>query len=238
MHLTPSDARAYLGRLRPLLDDVTDRDVFVLPSFAAIWVAREELQGSPVAWGAQDVHPEDQGAHTGDVSAPMLADLGCRYVEVGHAERERDHGETPDLVARKVAAVVRWGMVPIVCVGERARDRDDAALAEVVGRLERALGRTPPAAVGDLVIAYEPVWAIGDGARPAPAAVVGTMLRAIGDWLGAAGYDRDRARVIYGGSIDVEVAGAILGQPGVDGLFVGRSGLDPAVFARIARTPL
>jgi triosephosphate isomerase len=238
MNLTPSGARDYLARLRPLVADVVDRDLFVLPSFAALWVAREQLQGSRIAWGAQDVHPDDWGAHTGDVSAPMLADLGCRYVEVGHHERERDHGETLDLVRRKVAAIVRWGMTPIVCVGERARVEPDAALQQVGGRLERALAELTPAAVADLVIAYEPIWAIGDGADPAPAPLIGAMLRGIGDWLSGAGYDRDRVRVIYGGSIDAAVAGAILGEPGVDGLFVGRYGLDPAVFARIARTPL
>src|SRR3990170_7554934 len=117
MNLTSSDAAGYLGTLRSLLDELDAVDLFVLPPFTAIWVAREQLAGTGIRWGAQDVHPDDAGAHTGDVSAPMLADLGCTIVEVGHSERRRDHGETDALVARKVAAAQRWGMTALVCVG-------------------------------------------------------------------------------------------------------------------------
>ncbi|MCJ7709937.1 MAG: triose-phosphate isomerase, partial [Chloroflexi bacterium] len=127
MNLVPSEARAWLEAARPALAAIADRDLFVLPAFPAITVAREVLAGGNVWWGAQDVHPDDAGACTGDVSAPMLADLGCRFVEVGHAERRRDHGETPAVVAAKLRAVLRWGMDPIVCIGDRERGEPAAA---------------------------------------------------------------------------------------------------------------
>ncbi len=128
MNLTSTEARRYCQALRPLVNDIVDCDLFVLPPFTAIWAVRQRLLGSRVAWGAQDVHPDDSGAHTGDVSAPMLADLGCTYVEVGHSERRRDYGESDERVAAQVSAIQRWGMTAIVCVGEL----EPAPLAEVM----------------------------------------------------------------------------------------------------------
>jgi triosephosphate isomerase len=237
MNLTSSEARQHLVRLRALLADVADRDIFVLPAFTSLWVAREELTGSPISWGAQDVHPDDHGAHTGDVSAPMLADLGCRYVEVGHSERARDHGETRGLVARKVVAIVRHDMTPVVCVGETEPIGERAAITETLDALERSLAAlVGPLRAARLVVAYEPAWTIGEGSRPAPPERIGRVQRAIQEWLA-----RDQpapARVIYGGSVDAAAALAILAEPGVDGLFVGRMSLRPEAFAAIARTPV
>lgn len=233
MNLTSTEASAYLDALRPMVDDLTDRDLFVLLPFTSIWVARDRLAGSNIRWGAQDVHPEDAGAHTGDVSAPMLADLGCTYVEVGHHERRRDHGETDELVAAKVAAVQRWGMTAIVCVGEVRR----APFAEVVEALDRQLRSALAFDLDRLVIAYEPAWAIGVGARAAPAHWVGRVHTAIRARLSSAGPNGGRVPVIYGGSVAPATAGALLSQPDVDGLFVGRQALDPRVFAAIAHTP-
>ena len=187
MNLTASQAVQYLQTLRPLVADLTDRDLFVLPSYPAIAVAREQLDGSNIAWGAQDVHPEDWGAHTGDVSAPMLADLGCRYVEVGHSERRREHGETTDVVARKIAAVARWDMTPILSIGDQHHHGLQAALAEVVPRLERSAGRPPAESLSGLVIAYEPAWAIGEGAAPASPEEVGAVLRELPRFAALAG---------------------------------------------------
>ena len=237
MNLTSSEARQHLVRLRDLLGDVDDRDVFVLPSYTSLWVAREELAGSAIAWGAQDVHPEDGGAHTGDISAAMLADLGCRYVEIGHSERVRDHGETRDLVARKVVAVVRSGMTPLFCVGEIEPLDEAAAIADTIDDLERSLSALiDPPTGASLVIAYEPAWTIGVGARPAPPERIGRVHRAIQDWLEHHGPMP--SRVIYGGSVDPAVASAIVAEPGVDGLFVGRMSLDPDAFAQIALVPV
>jgi triosephosphate isomerase len=234
MNLTSSEAAAYLVALRPIVADLTDRDLFVLVPFTSIWVARDRLTGSNIRWGAQDVHPEDAGAHTGDVSAPMLADLGCRYVEVGHHERRRDHGETDELIAAKVEAVQRWGMTAIVCVGEDRR----APFEQAAEALDRQLRLLVAYDLHRLVIAYEPAWAIGAGARSAPAGWVGRVHTAIRAQLAAARPEGGTVPIIYGGSVTPASAPALLGQPDVDGLFVGRQALDPGVFAAIAHTPV
>ena len=232
MNLTSTQAAAYLDALLPLVADVTDRPLFVLLPFTAIWVARDRLSGSNIGWGAQDVHPEDAGAHTGDVSAPMLADLGCTYVEIGHHERRRDHGETDELVAAKVAAIHRSGMTAIVCVGEGRR----VPLDEVGPMLDRQLAGIAGSDPARLIVAYEPAWAIGVGATAAPAEWVASAHAAIRARLPAATPQAPASPIIYGGSVSVETAGALLGQPDVDGLFVGRQALDPRVFAAIAHT--
>jgi triosephosphate isomerase len=249
MNLTSTETAAYLDALVPLLeaiDGIERCEVFVLPPFTSIWIARDRLRRTRIAWGAQDVHPEDAGAHTGDVSAPMLADLGCTYVECGHSERRRDHGETDVLIARKVAAILRSGMRPVLCVGEGSRGSAEAAGSIVIGQLERDLAGVAPAEVGRVVVAYEPAWAIGEGAAPADPAHVAAIHGAIHAWFAARrasgglspdggpnSLDAGTARVIYGGSVDPHAAQALLAEPAVDGLFVGRSALDPRQFASI-----
>lgn len=235
MNLTSTEAAAWIDRILPLTADVDGVDLFVLPPFTSVWIARERLQGTGWAWGAQDVHPDDSGAHTGDVSAPMLADLGCRFVECGHSERRRDHGEDDELIARKVAAIVRAGMTPILCVGEGTPGDPDAAADFVSRQVAADLARLTPESVARVVVAYEPVWAIGVGARPADPAHVEAVHAAIRRRAGAMADRADGIRVIYGGSVDPATAPAILARPGIDGLFVGRSALDPVNFAAIAR---
>ena len=233
MHLTSSEADAWFSALLPRVEGLSGRDLFVLPPFTSIWVARLRLEGSAIAWGAQDVHPEDAGAHTGDIAAPMLADLGCRYVEMGHSERRREHGETPELIARKVAAALRWGMHPLLCVGEPAPGRFDEVVALLRGDLERCLAGVRGADRGVVVVAYEPAWAIGEGARAASAEHVQRVHVALHEWLedwsAGAGIP-----VLYGGSVDLAEAENLLELAAVDGLFVGRHALDAAEFARIA----
>ena len=233
MNLTSSETVRYCDRLRPLVDDITDRDLFVLPPFTSIWAARERLRGSRVAWGGQDVHAEDSGAHTGDVSAAMLADLECTYAEVGHSERRLSHGETDAMIAAKAAAAQRHGLTAIVCIGERVRRPLAASMAEIAPQID-LLGDADP---DRLVIAYEPVWAIGVGSISAEPSWVSDIHRAIRDRLAARFPAGPDVRVVYGGSVAADSAAGILAA-GVDGLFVGRSALDPVEFARIARTPL
>ncbi len=234
MNLTSTEAATYLDALVPLVGDVEDRRLFVLLPFTSIWVARERLTGTDVSWGAQDVHPEDAGAHTGDVSAPMLADLGCSYVEIGHHERRRDHGETDESVAAKVEATQRWGMTALVCVGEARRIPLDDVVAGLAEQLRRLTATDP----GRLVIAYEPAWAIGVGAESAPAPWVDSVHAAIRGILAAAIPTGAAIPIIYGGSVAPASASDLLAQPSVDGLFVGRQALDPRVFAAIAHTPV
>jgi triosephosphate isomerase (TIM) len=232
MNLTSSQAEAWLRAFVPLVADVDDRDLFVLPSFPAIWVARRELAGTRIAWGAQDVHPDDRGAHTGDVSAEMLADLGCTFAEMGHSERRYAYGEGDALVADKIAAALRWGLTPVVCVGERELWPLPTAWGAVARHLKRSFRGLDAAALDRLVVAYEPHWAIGVGASAAPLDHIEGIHAEIHRWLDARGARR--TRVLYGGSIDGDNAARIVAVPGVDGLFVGRAALDPAVFARIA----
>jgi triosephosphate isomerase len=234
MNLTSTDASRYLRTLAPLVEGLDDRDIFVLPPFTSIWVARSELHGTRLAWGAQDVHEDDAGAHTGDVSAPMLADLGCRFVEIGHSERRRAHGESDRRIGTKVRAALRWDMTPILCVGEPRRLATGIGRALVTRQLVRSLGDFIPRDLDRIVVAYEPVWAIGTGAEAAPVDHVNAMHQSIRRWL----IDRGArvARVIYGGSVDQGNASVIMGTAGVDGLFVGRAALDPVVFAAIAAT--
>jgi len=233
MNLTSSEARRYFDAFVPLVASLTACDLFVLPPFTSIWVARERLSGSNVAWGAQDVHPEDGGAHTGDISAAMLSDLGCTYVEVGHSERRRDHGETDASVAAKVAQILRHQMTPIVCVGEPSRGLV-AALDFVLSQVRTVCELVRGPERGRVIFAYEPVWAIGIGAMPADPSHVGAMHSGIHELLlSKAGGGHD-SRVIYGGSVDVSSARPLLDEHGVDGLFVGRAALDPHQLAAIA----
>ena len=232
MNLNVAQADHWFTTFRPLAAEAAGTEFFVLPPFTVLWLARERLAGSGIAWGAQDVSPFADGAHTGDVSATMLADLGCRYVEVGHAERRRDHGETTATIAAKVEAVVRAGLDVVLCTGELDEAPVDAAIEAVLADIERCLGRIDSADLARVVIAYEPIWAIGEGRQPAPPDRVGQIQRAIAERLGAlAGV---RPRIIYGGSVDPASAPRLLAEPGVDGLFIGRNGLDPLRFATIA----
>jgi triosephosphate isomerase len=236
MHLLPSTTGAWIAVVRRGTEDLADRDLFVLPPFPALAAARQALEGSAIRLGAQDVHPEDEGAHTGDVSAPMLLDVGCEMVEVGHSERRRDHCETNRLVGRKVRAALRWGLMPLLCVGERLPGPIRSATAVVLRQLHGALGDLGPRELGRVVVAYEPVWAIGEGARAADPGHVAALHGAIRRWLDERGGSA--TRVLYGGSVDLGNAPRLLAVPGVDGLFVGRAALDPSVFVAIARLPI
>jgi triosephosphate isomerase len=237
MNLTRPQARIYLRTLRRRLAyGVDGRCVFVLPAFTSIAVAEEELAGSEVLYGAQDVHPDASGAHTGDVSAAMLAELGCRIVEVGHSERRRDHGEADDLVRRKVDAILGAAMWPLLCIGESAVELAEGLEEEVVQRqLSIAIGERDAAMLARFIVAYEPWWAIGEGAAAAPLDHVRRLHRFIQNWLRDVAQDAPSPPVLYGGSVDLGNAGSLLSVSEVDGLFVGRAALDPNIFAEIVR---
>ncbi len=236
MNLTPSEAVGWFRTVLPATAGVTDRELFVLPPFPSLFAARAELAGSHIRWGAQDLHEADDGAHTGDVSGAMLADLGCTIAEIGHSERRRDHGESDERIGAKVAAALRWDLMPLVCVGEPRRTEQESAGAHVVRQLRGAFERLSAAELDRVVVAYEPVWAIGVGAEAAPVEHISAMHGLIASWLGDHGANDPR--VIYGGSVDRANAPEIIAAPGVDGLFIGRAALDPKAFAEIACLPL
>ncbi len=201
-------------------------DLFVLPSFPALADARELLAGTGVAFGAQDVHWAESGPWTGEVSAGMLTEAGAAYVEVGHAERRAHFGETDDVVRAKTRAATAAGLVPVVCAGERDGADLAAAVEETVGQVRAALAGAVPGS--EVVIAYEPVWAIG-AADPAPAAHVLAVAAAIRACLD----DHDvRGRLIYGGTAGPGTYEQLSAGP-VDGLFLGRLAHDTEGLRRV-----
>ena len=194
--------------------------IVIFPSFPLI----HAVAGAGIEIGGQDLHPEDKGAFTGDVSGAQLKDAGCAWVLCGHSERRQGHGEGDDLVARKVAAALRHGLIPMVCVGETREERK-------AGDTFRVLERQVRAAIpeqGEYALAYEPVWAIGTGetATPETAQEAHAFLRSL--------LDRD-VPILYGGSATPENAPGLIAQPDVDGFLVGGASLDPRKFLSIIR---
>jgi len=193
--------------------------------------ARDVLAGSAIAWGAQDVSTHASGAYTGEVSAGMLAEFGCRYVLVGHSERRQLHGETDGVVAAKAAAGLNGGLTPIVCLGETLAERDAGQTQAVVGRQFDAVAAVLGMRMALVALAYEPVWAIGTGrtASPSEAQAVHAFLR---QRLGAAGAAD--VNVLYGGSVKAANAAELFAMPDVDGGLVGGASLDANEFLAIA----
>lgn len=199
-------------------------ELFVIPSFPSIPGAIAAFEGTRVLVGAQDLHWEDSGAFTGEVSGAELAELGVRVAEVGHAERRRLFFETDAVVAAKTAAALRNGLVPVLCIGEAAQLTPALAAAEVISQLDAALAGSP---AGRVIVAYEPVWAIG-AAEPASADHIAAVCVALREHLDATGRD---GTVIYGGSAGPGLL-TRLGDS-VDGLFLGRFAHDPAALAAV-----
>lgn len=192
------------------------------------------LAGSDLRWGAQDCSAHDQGAFTGEVSAGMLAEFGCSYVIVGHSERRALHAETDQVVADKAKAALARGVTPIVCVGETLAQREAGHTEAVVKRQLSAVIHTLGHCAGEMVVAYEPVWAIGTGltATPEQAQSVHALLRA---QLRAATAHADVMRLLYGGSVKPDNAAALFAQPDIDGGLIGGASLKAADFVAICR---
>lgn len=208
--------------------------VVVCPPFTALAALGSALRGSPVALGAQNMHWESSGAYTGEIAAPMLLDLGCRYVILGHSER-RQMGETDEQVRRKVQAAAAAGLIPIVCVGERIEERRAGQTESVVTRQVRAAFQNlDAAAAGRAVIAYEPVWAIGTGEHASPEEanrVIRLIRDTVADMLGS--ETAAVVRILYGGSVKPDNIGPFMAQPEIDGALVGGASLDAKAFADI-----
>lgn len=210
-------------------------DVAVCPPYPFLSEVAVTLAGSPIAWGAQDCSAQEQGAFTGEVSAAMLVEFGCRFVIVGHSERRTLHGESDAVVAEKARIALARGLTPIVCVGETLSQREADQTEEVVKRQLSAVIHTLAHCAGEMVVAYEPVWAIGTGvvATPDTAQQAHAFLRAQ-----VAARDPQRAarvRILYGGSVKADKIVGLLAMPDVDGALVGGASLDPVAFAALAR---
>jgi triosephosphate isomerase len=205
-------------------------DLLVCPPFTALAAVAEALSGTSVAWGGQDCHEAVSGAFTGDIAAPMLADLGCRAVIVGHSERRQFHHETSLQVRRKAQAAIDAGLMPVICVGETEAERDAGAAEALV--CAQVAESVPDGFAGAL--AYEPIWAIGTGRTATEtdvAAMHAAIRRALLDRLGPGGAG---VRILYGGSVKPDNAVALLAVPEVGGALVGGASLDAAAFLRIA----
>ncbi len=233
-----------IALVQKLAFTLTDKDfdaveVAVVPPFTSLRSVQTLIDGDKlrIRYGAQDVSPHDEGPYTGDISAPMLAKLGCDYVLAGHSERRQYHAETDELVNAKVQAALRWEMTPILCVGESLAVRQAGQHLEIcIGQIDRSLKGIPAEAVAAMVLAYEPVWAIGTGevATPENAQEVVAAIRSRVSEL----HDAETAgsvRILYGGSVKPGNIAPIMAQPDVDGALVGGASLDAGQFAQICR---
>jgi len=241
MNLNHIEATGVVQKLAWTLSDYrydkTKSEAAVIVPFTDIRTVQNLIEGDkfPIAFGAQDVSTHDSGAYTGEVSATMLAKLDCTYVVVGHSERREYHGETDAEVNAKAKKVIEAGMTPIICVGEKLEIRKEGGQVPfVLGQIDGVLAGLTPEQVGALVIAYEPVWAIGTGevATPEDAQeVCGAIRRRVGELCGAEAAQK--VRIQYGGSVKSGNVVDIMAQPDVDGALVGGASLDPEEFARI-----
>ncbi len=240
MHKSIGEAKSFAEAFRRLVGRAPGCEVVVAGPFTALAALRDSFAGTPVAVAGQNVHGEPHGAYTGEISVPMLIDAGCRWVIVGHSERRALFGESDALIARKLAAALAARLRPIVCVGEALAEREAGRTFDVVGaQLEGSLAAVPAERASDLVLAYEPVWAIGTGhtATPEIAQEVHAFARG---WLSKRfGADAAAAiRIQYGGSVKPDNSAALLRQPDIDGALVGGASLDPASFWAIIRDGL
>jgi triosephosphate isomerase len=243
MNLNHVEAVGLVQKLAWTLDDKKHdpekSEVVVLPPFTDLRTVQTLIEGDRLAlgYGAQDVSPFENGAYTGDVSASMLAKLGCHYVLVGHSERRQIYGETDELVNAKARMALNHGLTPIVCVGEGIEVREEMDQVEfTIALVSQALANLTLEQIGSLVVAYEPVWAIGTGRVATPddaQEVCGSIREWIGQW-----YDRgvaQQVRILYGGSVKASNVVEIMAQPDVDGCLVGGASLVVDEFVAISR---
>jgi triosephosphate isomerase len=234
---TRSETSAFFGALIPQIKNVEHCDVVIAPAYTALATAATEAKGSRIAISAQDVYWEDQGAFTGEVSVRMLVDVGCTCTIIGHSERRQYFGETDETVEKKTRAAVAGGLKAIVCVGETLKERDANQAQDVVRRqVRQGLGRLTATDLSHIIVAYEPVWAIGTGrtATPEIAAEMHATIRKTFAEI----FNEDAAgalRILYGGSVKPDNIAALMKEKDIDGALVGGASLDPASFAAIIK---
>lgn len=235
MNKTTAEARELAGKLMPLVAGAKDREIVLSPPFTALQAVGDTIKGSNIALAAQNLHWEEKGAFTGEISADMLLDLGCKYVIIGHSERRQYFGETDDTVNKRLRKALDKGLMPIVCVGETLQEREAGGVQDVI---ERQIAGALKGVTGDemkkIVIAYEPVWAIGTGktATPEQANEVHSLIRRKVQQA----YSAEIAggiRIQYGGSVTPENVSSLMAMPDIDGALVGGASLKPESFAAI-----
>ena len=235
MYKTQAEARAYFAAFAPLVASSTHCDIIVAPPFTALAASVEAVKGTAISIAAQDMHGEPEGAYTGEISGAMLVEVGCRAVIIGHSERRQFFGETDESVNWKVKAALAVGLTPIMCVGELLTEREAGKTEEVLGRQFReGLAALTGAEFSRIILAYEPVWAIGTGrtATPEIASDAHRFLRQ----QAAASFTPERAaglRILYGGSVKPDNCKGLMSQIEIDGALVGGASLNPEAFASI-----
>lgn len=235
MAMTISETITFIEDFIPLVGELAEKvDIVICPPYTALYVAAQKLKGTPLHLGAQNLHPGPGVAFTGEISAHLLADVGCQWVMLGHWERRRHFGETDELVNRKVRAALQAGLRPVLLVGEPKEARESPQYY-VNQQLERLLRGCNAQEVGQMAFIYEPEWAIGVE-QPAPGQHIQRNCALIRAWLNehfdGAGH---KVPIIYGGSVSPEFAPELLAQPDVDGLGTTRKGRNPGTFASIVR---
>ncbi|HKW87342.1 MAG TPA: triose-phosphate isomerase [Candidatus Acidoferrales bacterium] len=235
MYKTQAEARAFFEAFKPLVANSNHCDIIVAPPFTALAAAVESAKGTPISIAAQDAHWEREGAFTGEVSMRMIAETGCRAVILGHSERRQFFGETDATVSRKVKAAVDANLQPIVCIGESLEEREAGQTESVLERqFSGGIAALTAAEFSRILIAYEPVWAIGTArtATPELAAEAHRFIRG----LAAKQFTAERAsavRILYGGSVKPDNIRGLMAQSEIDGALVGGASLDPQTFAAI-----
>lgn len=237
MYKTISESVALVNELKKSCAGIGDREILVCPPAISLAVVNEIVKGTNVFLGAQNLHWEQQGAFTGEVSGPMLKEAGCQYVIVGHSERRQYFGETDESVNKKMKAAFRFGLIPIVCVGETLQEREDNSAFKVVERqIKIGIAGLSPQEMTKLVIAYEPVWAIGTGktATPQQAQEMHAFIRKlIAEMYGK--ESAEKIRILYGGSIKPDNIDSLMAQTDIDGGLVGGASLKAEDFTRIVK---
>ncbi len=237
MYKTPAEAQIFLHTFLPLVKDQTRTEIVVCPPSIDLSAAVHSVKGSEVMVGAQNMHYAEDGAYTGEICASMLVALGVTHVILGHSERRQYFGETDDDVNRKLIAALKHRLVPIVCIGEREEQRETGMTEEVLCRqISHAIHGIDKTKLHSMVVAYEPVWAIGTGKTATPAIAAEAHLMIRGEIARIVGRPiADALRILYGGSVKPENATALLSQPEIDGALVGGASLDPHSLTAIVK---
>ena len=235
MNKTVSEALDFVNRLKKLVLGINDRHVVIAPPFPALYPVGAVLKDSGMGLAAQNLSGNKEGAYTGEVSARMLVDAGCTHVIVGHSERRTLFGESNEMVNAKTGMALQSGMRPIVCIGESLRERETGKTFDVIERqIKEGLNLIAAHDIGQLIIAYEPVWAIGTGitATPEQAGEAHAFIRQVMEELYGEG-PADRLPLLYGGSVKPENIGKLMAQPDINGALVGGASLDVEIFGKI-----
>lgn len=235
MHKTQQEAKTYISILKSKIENVKDRDVLICPPFPLLYIVDQARKDTNILLGAQNMHCEEKGAFTGEVSPVLLKDLHCEFVIIGHSERRWIFNETDEIINKKVLAAIQHGLIPILCIGEKLEERQKNLTEQVIlNQLDKALKNVSEVDVGNIVIAYEPVWAIGTG-HNASAKDAHDAIALVREFIHSryGSTPAEKIRILYGGSVKPENMNLYMTQDGIDGALVGGASLDPESFAKL-----